>query len=81
MPTSYARRKVEITSGGQGGFVLLIIYFVLEYTRLTTVISPLGVLRLQLVVLILLAIAALRSGAAPELKSTTARLIMAFAFL
>lgn len=78
-----ARGRVwpQTTSTGQGGFALLLIYFVLEYTRLTTIISPLGVLRLQLVVLVLLAIAALRSGVGPALKSTTARLIMAFALL
>lgn len=82
MATALARRKPpDVAAGGRAGFVLLVIYFVLEYTRLPTVIPPLGVLRLQLVVLVLLAIAALRGGAAPALKSTTARLIMAFAFL
>ena len=81
MATTYARRKVEAAASGQGGFVLLIIYFILEYTRLPTVITPLGVIRVQFIVLILLVIAALRSGAAPTLKSTTARLMMGFAFL
>jgi O-antigen ligase len=75
------RYRVESAPDDRLGFVLLACYFVLEYTRLTTVLPFLGAVRFQLVILILLVIVTLRAGVGSMFKLPAVRLMLAFALL